>query len=272
VSGERPRPKKSLGQNFLQDPALIRRLTAAVEAGPGDFVLEYGCGTGALTRPLAASGARLVGVEVDRELLRILMEDPALEGVIWREDGLEANPPSRLAREFGVGRIKLVGNLPYQLSSTALFGAVEDAGCVERVLFMLQREVAERIQTGPGSRRYGILPALVQARFSVEKVLDAGSGAFFPPPGVRSRALLLRPLERPRVDPQLWPRYREMVKLLFRERRKQLRPVLKKIYAAEAGHLLERLASEGMDLSRRPETLAIEELAALTAALPPVQR
>lgn len=265
---ETPRPKKFLGQNFLRDPNLIRKIVASLDAGPGDLVLEYGCGTGALTRPLAASGALVIGVEIDRDLLARLRSDPELAGVQWREEGLEALPPALLAEEMGVERLKLVGNLPYQLSSTALFAAADGAERIERAVFMLQREVAERVQTGPGSRRYGILPALMQARFRVEKVLDAGPKAFFPPPEVRSRALRFSPLAAPRVEQALWPRYRALVLNLFRERRKQLRSLLKKFYGLDSDFLLELEAAEALDLGRRPETLSIEELARLAAKLP----
>ncbi len=190
VPGDGPlRPRKALGQNFLRDPNLIRKIVAAVDPRPGDLVLEYGCGTGALTRPLVASGARVIGVEVDEDLLARLAADPALAGLELRSEGLEQLPPASVAEAAGVARLKLVGNLPYQLSSVALFAAVEDWHCVERVVFMLQREVAERILEAPGSRRYGILPALLQARFKVEKVLDAGPRAFFPSPEVKSRVL-----------------------------------------------------------------------------------
>jgi 16S rRNA (adenine1518-N6/adenine1519-N6)-dimethyltransferase len=106
------RPKKALGQHFLRDPNLIRKIVAALEPAPGDLVLEYGAGTGALTRPLAASGADLVAVEVDPDLLARLREAEELGAVAWRSEGLEALPPDRVADERGVGRLKLVGNLP----------------------------------------------------------------------------------------------------------------------------------------------------------------
>lgn len=269
--GSRPlRPRKALGQNFLRDPNLIRKIVAAVDPQPGELILEYGCGTGALTRPLVASGARVVGVEVDRELLARLAADPALAGLLLRDEGLEHLPPAAVAAAYGAARLKLVGNLPYQLSSTALFAAVEDWHCLERVVFMLQREVAERVLEGPGSRRYGILPALLQARFSVEKVLDAGPRAFFPPPEVKSRVLRLTPLPRPQVAAAAWPAYRELVKTLFRERRKQLGSLLRKYYAVDEGFLVELERGEGLGPSRRPETLSIEELARLAGRLRPV--
>lgn len=271
TADERPlRPRKALGQNFLRDPNLIRKIVAAVDPQPGELILEYGCGTGALTRPLVASGARVVGVEVDRELLARLAADSALAGLLLRDEGLEHLPPAAVAAEYGAQRLKLVGNLPYQLSSTALFAAVDGWHSVERVVFMLQREVAERILEGPGSRRYGILPALLQARFAVEKVLDAGPRAFFPPPEVKSRVLRLNPLPTARVEDAAWPAYRELVKTLFRERRKQLGSLLRKFYGVDEEFLVELERREGLSPSRRPETLSIEELARLAGRLHPV--
>jgi 16S rRNA (adenine1518-N6/adenine1519-N6)-dimethyltransferase len=267
-SGGPLRPKKMLGQNFLCDPNLIRKIIAAVDPKPGDVILEYGCGTGALTRPLVASGARVIGVEIDRDLIVMLGKDPELAGLELRTEGLEHWPPALLAGELHGEPLKVVGNLPYQLSSTALFAVADGAATVERVVFMLQREVAERIQTGPGSKRFGILPALIQARFAVSKVLDAGPKAFFPSPDVKSRVLCLTPLPEFAVSDELWPRYREMVKLIFRERRKQLGTLLKKFYPLSDSFLVELKQREHLDPSRRPETLSIEELARLVASLP----
>jgi 16S rRNA (adenine1518-N6/adenine1519-N6)-dimethyltransferase len=239
-----------------------------VAPAPGDLVLEYGCGTGALTRPLVASGARVIGVEIDRDLLVRLARDPELAALELRDEGLEQLPPARVAEEAGVARLKLVGNLPYQLSSEALFGAVDGFERVERVVFMLQREVAERVLEPPGSRRYGILPALIQARFRVSKVLDAGPKAFFPAPDVKSRVIRLEPLATPRVAAADWPAYRALVKTLFRERRKQLGTLLKKYYGVADDFLVEMERSGGLVARRRPETLSIEELADLARRLP----
>jgi len=266
--GEGPlRPRKALGQNFLRDPNLIRKIVAAVDPQPGELILEYGCGTGALTRPLVASGAQVIGVEIDADLLARLAADPALSGLDLRSEGLELLPPAAVAAAAGVAQLKLVGNLPYQLSSVALFAAVEDWHSLNRVVFMLQREVAERILEAPGSRRYGILPALLQARFQVEKVLDAGPRAFFPPPEVKSRVLRLTPLAAPCVAAADWPAYRELVKTLFRERRKQLGTLLRKFYAVDEGFLVEMETREGISPTRRPETLSIDELARLAGRL-----
>jgi 16S rRNA (adenine1518-N6/adenine1519-N6)-dimethyltransferase len=150
----------------------------------------------------------------------------------------------------------------------ALIQAAAAAERVERVVFMLQREVAERVQARPGSRRFGILPGLVQARFAVEKVCDIGPKAFFPPPAVHSRVIRLWPLAEPPVDAELWPRYRLLLDRLFRERRKQLRTPLRKHYGLDDAALENLAAKEILDLSRRPETLSVEEMAHLAARLP----
>jgi len=270
--GGRIRPRRRLGQHFLRDRRVVERIVEALEPGPDDFILEYGCGTGALTRPLAETGAALLGLEVDRDLLERLREDPALAGVEFLGEGLELWPPARVAESAGRGRIKVVANLPYQLGSTALFDCAEGAGRVERAVFMMQREVAQRVSSSPGGRDYGLLSALLQARFSVERVADAAPGAFFPPPKVHSRVLRLRPLKTARVAPEDWGAYKSMLKAVFAERRKQLQSTLRKFYGVDRDFLVELSGTVGMDLSRRPETLSVEELALLARLLPECRR
>ncbi|MDP6418347.1 MAG: 16S rRNA (adenine(1518)-N(6)/adenine(1519)-N(6))-dimethyltransferase RsmA [Candidatus Krumholzibacteria bacterium] len=261
-------PLKRLGQNFLHDRRVIERILEALEASEGDFVLEYGCGTGALTRPLASSPARIVGVEVDRARLRELRGDEDFRNVEFREEGLEVLDPLSVACEYGVSSIKLLGNLPYQLTSTALFHCANGAGVLDRAVLMMQREVAHRVMASPGGRDYGILPALMQARLSVRKVVDASPAAFYPSPKVHSRVLCFRPLETSRVDDSLWDSYKALVKALFSERRKQMRSPLKKHYGLDDAGLEELTKRTGLDFRRRPETMEVEELALLTEKLP----
>jgi len=273
MSGElRIRPRKSLGQHFLRDRRVTGRILEALDPRPGDFVLEYGCGTGALTRPLAESGASVLGLEVDRDLLASLREDSALSGVEFLGEGLELWPPARAAERAGRERIKVVANLPYQLSSTALFDCADGAGSVERAVFMMQKEVALRVQAPPGGRDFGLLPALMRARFEVERVADAAPGAFHPPPKVHSRVLCFRPLASFRVAPELWGAYKSLLKAVFAERRKQLKSTLRKFYVLDGDFLIELSEASGVDLSRRPETLSVEELALLAQRLPECRR
>lgn len=266
------RPRKRLGQHFLRDRRVVRRILEALDPGPGDFVLEYGCGTGALTAALAASGATVLGLEVDRDLLVRLRADPALTAVEFLGEGLEDWPPPRVAERAGRERIKVVANLPYQLTSTAIFDAADGAHRIERAVFMMQREVAVRVQASPGGRDYGLLPALVQARHRVDKVADAAPGAFHPPPKVHSRVLRFTARDEPRVAPELWDAYKSLLKAVFAERRKQLRSTLRKFYELDGDFLIELSESSGLDLSRRPETLSVEELVLLARRLPECRR
>jgi 16S rRNA (adenine1518-N6/adenine1519-N6)-dimethyltransferase len=271
-SDRRLRPRKRLGQHFLHEKGVIKRIVEAVDPRPGDFILEYGCGTGALTRPLVESGATLLGLEVDRDLLARLREDSALSGAEFLGEGLELWPPARVADRVGRRRIKVAANLPYQLSSTALFACADDADHVERAVFMMQREVAQRVQSSPGGRDFGLLPALIQSRHQVDKVADAAPGAFFPPPKVHSRVLRFRPLDEARVPPEQWDAYKSLLKAVFAERRKQLQSTLRKFYEVERDFLIELSEDTGVDLSRRPETLSVEELVRLVQCLPECKR
>lgn len=263
-----PRAIKRLGQNFLRDRRLADRIVEAVGPKPGDAVLEYGCGTGMLTRPLIASGARVLGTEVDKRLLALLRDDRELEGLELLQGGLEQWPPARVCEHTGCDRIKLIGNLPYQLTSVALFAAADGAAATACVVFMMQREVAERVQAKPGGKDFGILPALMQARFSIEKVLDAAPGAFFPRPKVHSRVLRFCPLDTFRVDELLWPRYKDVTSTLFGKRRKQIGALLRREWHLDDGGQEQVVQQTGLDLTRRPETLTVEELAALSRILP----
>ncbi len=271
-SGERHRPRKNLGQHFLRDRRVIERIVEAIDPRPGDFILEYGCGTGALTRPLVESGACVLGFEVDRDLLAKLQADPAFAEARFSGEGLESWPPARVADRVGQDRIKVAANLPYQLSSTALFAAADDADRVERAVFMMQREVAQRVGASPGGRDYGLLPALLQARHRVERVADAAPGAFHPPPKVHSRVLRFTPLAEPGVAPELWDAYKSLLKAVFAERRKQLKSTLRKFYEVDSDFLIELSEAIGVDLSRRPETLSVQELARLAEGLPECRR
>jgi 16S rRNA (adenine1518-N6/adenine1519-N6)-dimethyltransferase len=270
--GERIRPRKWLGQHFLRDKRVIERIVEAVDPQPGDFILEYGCGTGVLTYPLVESGACLMGFEVDRDLLARLRSDPALAEAVFSGEGLEDWPPARVAERVERERIKVAANLPYQLTSTALFDIADGAHRVERAVFMMQREVAQRVAASPGGRDFGLLPALIQARHRVEKVGDAAPGAFHPPPRVHSRVLKFTPLAEPRVAPELWDAYKSLLKAVFAERRKQLKSTLRKFYEVDMDFLIELSEAAGVDLSRRPETLSVEELARLAEGLPECRR
>src|SRR5438445_1623196 len=180
------RPKKHWGQNFLGDPRILEALAALAGLKPGETVVELGAGLGHFTRALAATGARVVAVERDRELVPILRAElPAVEVA-------EADAKSFDFRSVaGGGRVVVCGNLPYHLTSPILFHLLDQRAAVRRAVLLVQREVAERIAAPSGGREYGLLSVLLQHVAGVRIGLRVGRHAFTPPPQVDSSALVL---------------------------------------------------------------------------------
>lgn len=259
------RPKHSWGQNFLGDPGLLRRLAEAAELRPGDAVVELGAGLGHLTRALAATGARVVAVERDRDLVKVL-EKESIPGVQL----VAANAADvKFAELAGVPEVAVAGNLPYQLSSPILFEVLDQRASVTRAVFTLQEEVVDRISAQPGTRESGVLTVLLQHHFEVEKLFQIPSNLFHPPPKVGSAVIRLRRLPHPRAEVRSEERFRRVVKAAFAQRRKTLLNSMR----SDAGlatpeQLSAALAQAGIDPTRRGETLTIEELAAIERALP----
>jgi 16S rRNA (adenine1518-N6/adenine1519-N6)-dimethyltransferase len=259
------RPKHSWGQNFLGDPDLLREVAEAVELRPGDTAVELGAGLGHLTRALAATGARVVAVERDRDLVKVLeAEDlPGVQVVAGNAADV------RFAELAGVPEVAVAGNLPYHLSSPILFEVLDQRASVTRAVFTLQEEVADRISAAPGTRESGVLTVLLQHHFEVEKLFRVPSHRFHPPPKVDSAVVRLRRLPRPRAEVRSGDRFRRVVKAAFAQRRKTLFNSMR----SDAGlatpeQLTAALAQAGIDPTRRGETLTIDELAAIERALP----
>ena len=253
------RPKKEWGQNFLGNPALLDALAALAELRPGETVVELGAGLGHLTRALAATGARVVAVERDRELIPILRSE--LPGIEIAEADAKSFDFASVARGT---RIVVCGNLPYHLTSPILFHLLDHRGALRRAVLLVQREVAERIAASPGGRDYGVLSVLVQHVAEARIGLDVGRHAFTPPPEVESSALVLDFLPQPRAETHDEQRFRALVKTAFAQRRKTLWNALKGMRGAR-----EALARAGIDPQRRVETLSVAEFAAVERALPP---
>lgn len=253
------RPKKEWGQNFLGDEHLLASLAALARLRPGDTVVELGAGLGHFTRALAATGARVVAVERDRELAPILREQlPQVEVV-------EADAKSfdlRAAAARAGGRIVVCGNLPYHLSSPILFHLLDQREAVRRAVLLLQREVAERIAAPPGGRDYGLLSVLVQHVADATLALSVPRHAFTPPPEVESSALVVEFLEKPRAEVRDERRFRSLVKAAFSQRRKTLWNSLKPVPGGR-----EALSKSGVDPQRRAETLSVEEFASIERVL-----
>src|SRR5438309_6093547 len=253
------RPKKHWGQNFLGDPRILEALAELTGARPGETVVELGAGLGHLTRALAATGARAIAVERDRELVPILRAE--LPEVEIAEADAKSFDLSAAARGE---RIVVCGNLPYHLSSPILFHLLDHRAALRRAVLLLQREVAERVVAPPGGRDYGLLSVLLQLVADARIGLQVDRHAFTPPPEVESSALVLDFLPRPRAEVRDERRFRALVKAAFAQRRKTLWNALKPLPGAR-----EALERAGIDPQRRGETLSVAEFAAVERALPP---
>lgn len=257
--------KHSWGQNFLGDEYALHQIAEGLLLSPGETVVELGPGLGHLTRQLLDTGARVVAVERDRDMVRVL-ESQELEGLTV----VPGNAAKiRFAEVAGVPKFALAGNLPYHLTAPILFQVLEQREPLTRVVFTLQQEVVTRLASPPGSRAYGLLPALLGLFFEVEEILQLPAHMFHPPPKVDSAVVRLTPHPRPLAEITDDARFIRVVKAGFAQRRKTLLNSLK----SDAGlgtpdHLRAALETAGIDPNRRAETLAPQEFAALERALP----
>lgn len=288
------RPRKRFGQHFLA-PGWARQVVAAVDPAPGDVFLEIGPGRGALTLPLADSGAPILAVEIDRDLVADLLKHvprnvTVMSGDILRVDviaflsGLE--PQSAVAkamadkplarRSFSEGaarRFRVVGNLPYNISAPILFRLIDfhrRLGFFADATLMLQREVADRLVARAGTKDYGVLTVMTAAHASVTRLLELPPGAFIPAPKVHSTVVRIGfGGGGIRLPNEAW--FDRVVKTMFQQRRKTVANALKPLHRQAA----ELVTAAGLDGRRRPETLQVTEIARLaeqfaTASRPPV--
>jgi len=260
------RAKKAWGQNFLGDEHHLAAIAAAAGIQPGDVVVELGAGLGHLTRHLARAGAKVIAVERDRDLVPILRKEMEGLDVEVREANAATIDLHAIAAEAG-GRLKVVGNLPYHLSTEILFRVESQRADLERAVFLLQKEVTDRIASDPGGKSYGVLSVLLQLHADVDVPHHVPAGAFTPPPEVESAVVRLVFRDAPRADPGDEALFRRVVKAAFAQRRKTLGNALKAGRIAEAARLEQAFAATGIDPGRRAETLAVEEFAALSRAL-----
>jgi 16S rRNA (adenine1518-N6/adenine1519-N6)-dimethyltransferase len=260
VSESHHRARRRFGQNFLHDPAVIERIARAVSPAPGDALVEIGPGLGALTRALLDAGADLDVIEIDRDLAarlaRTFSGDAALR--IHNTDALAFDFGALAARR---GLLRLVGNLPYNISTPLLFRFIAHAESVRDMHLMLQKEVAERINAAPGGKTYGRLSVMVQFHCHVSPLFDVGAGAFSPAPRVRSAVVRLVPRREPPAPLRDRRCLERVVTLAFGQRRKTLRNSLKPCLTDSA------IGDAGIDPGSRPETLTLGEFAALANAL-----
>ena len=261
-----PRAKRALGQNFLIDPNIQRKIVAALDPGPDDEVLEIGPGVGALTRHLAGAVRRLVLVELDNNLAARLREefagDPSVEVV--NEDVLDV-PLERISSDPAA--LKVIGNIPYNITTPILFSLLERRPRPRQIVLMVQREVADRILEPAGSKTYGALAVGVQAVADVSRVMNVSRDAFRPVPDVMSSVVKIVPHNPPRLDPVDEAALRELTRAAFQQRRKQFQRILRDAYHLSVDEVEEVGRAAGMDLVQRPETFSSEKFIDLARVL-----
>jgi len=247
--------RKRFGQHFLVDESVIDRIVAAIDPKPGQAIVEIGPGRGALTGRLLARCETLTVIELDRDLAARLRRTRGLEVV--EADVLDVDFAGLPAAASGK-KLRVVGNLPYNISTPILFHLLDASDVIVDQHFMLQKEVVARMAAAPGNKDYGRLTVMLQWRYEIEPLLDVPPESFDPPPRVDSAVLRMTPLpRRDDVDPTL---LREIVTVGFSQRRKLLRHTVGRWLDA-------RGADQPFDLQRRAEEVPVEEWIALAAAI-----
>jgi 16S rRNA (adenine1518-N6/adenine1519-N6)-dimethyltransferase len=249
-------PRKRFGQNFLADAHYVAKIVAAIAPAPGDNIVEIGPGLGALTGALVDGAGRIAAIEIDRDLAARLRDRFAAEVLALHE-------ADALAFDFGVlgPDLRVVGNLPYNISSPLLFHLGAYAASVRDIHVMLQREVVARMTAAPATPDYGRLTVTLQCRFAVTRLFIVPPGAFRPAPNVDSAVARLVPLrdQRPRIADE--PLFARIVAAAFGQRRKTLRNALAGV--TDEAHL----RAAGIDPSARGETLSVDDFVRLANAL-----
>lgn len=252
--------RKRFGQHFLHDPGTINKIHRAINAKPMQHLVEIGPGAGAITQGLVDSGCQLDLVELDRDLIAPLQErfhdHPQLH--IHNRDVLDTDIQS-LATSGE--KLRVVGNLPYNISTPLLFHLLAQLPYIQDMHFMLQKEVGERIAAAPGGGTYGRLSVMVQYFCTAETLFTIKPGAFSPPPRVTSIFVRLQPHTEPPVDVKSEHAFEVVVRQAFSQRRKTLRNALRKLLDEDA------IRSAGVDPGLRAENLGLAEYAALTQQL-----
>ena len=247
------RPRKRFGQNFLIDPTAIQSLVSAINPIQSEYILEIGPGLGALTKPLLSQLNRLEVIELDRDLIG------HLENLSTQDQHLIIHHIDALKFDFSDTQHprRIVGNLPYNISTPLIFHLLDQLSFIIDMHFMLQKEVAEKICAKSGNRNFGRLSAMVQSKCSTELLLQIPSESFSPAPKVDSAFLRLTPLKKQIVPEELLLTFQDIVKKCFSQPRKTIANNLKNEIHQEI------IKSNGIDPSIRPQQLQIEQLVLL---------
>ncbi|MCX7088917.1 MAG: 16S rRNA (adenine(1518)-N(6)/adenine(1519)-N(6))-dimethyltransferase RsmA [Methylococcales bacterium] len=252
--------RKRFGQNFLHDQAIIYNILGSLQAQANEHWIEIGPGQGALTKPLLDMGIRLDVVELDRDLVVWLQKN------FLNHPRLTIHSADALSFDFaGLAdageKMRVIGNLPYNISTPLLFHLLENTAVIEDMTFMLQKEVVERMCAPPGSKTYGRLSIMMQYHCATEFLFEVPPESFDPIPKVTSAIIKLTPHHKKPVEVNNFTQMGRIITQAFSQRRKTLRNALKKIIDESS------LANLGIDPVRRPETLTLAEFAAISNAV-----
>lgn len=257
-----PPIRKSLGQHFLNDRRILQRIVDALELTGGETLIEIGPGRGSLTELLVPVAHRLILIEYDRALAAKLRERYASSPSV---SVVEADVLTVNLGDVAGGPYRVVGNVPYYITTPILFHAL-DAPRPDRAVYLVQREVAERIVAAPGSDEYGALSVNVQAVAIARLLFRVAPGSFVPPPKVESATVRIEPRPDPVIMPDEETVFRRFVRDAFGMRRKQMRRVLREVLSIDAERASALLESCGIDPAVRPETLSPEDFARVVRA------
>lgn len=245
-------PRKRFGQHFLCDQMVVRRIVSAIAPRPKDHLVEIGPGQGAMSLPVLKEAHELTVVELDRDLI------PELEARCQRAGKLKVYSADALEFDFASLKqddrpLRIFGNLPYNISTPLIFHLLSFSNIVSDMVFMLQKEVAERLAAKPGEDHYGRLSVMTQYHCDVELLFDVPPSAFFPPPKVQSSIVRMLPYQEYPVVANDYEKFAEVVKLSFGQRRKTLRNSLKNVISDD------KWTHISVDSKKRPEELSVKE-------------
>ena len=249
--------RKRFGQNFLQDSSVIDNILAHAHPEPGEHWIEIGPGLGALTQPLLSSGIKLDVIELDRDLIARLQKQFA------GNSNITIHSADALKFDFNAiaksdQKLRVIGNLPYNISTPLMFHLLETTGFVEDMHFMLQKEVVDRICAAPGSKKYGRLSVMMQYFCETEWLFDVPPESFDPAPKVMSAIVRLAPHQKPPVEITDLKHFSQLVTQAFSQRRKTIRNSLKNFISEQA------IEDLGIDANLRAESISLTEFALIS--------
>jgi 16S rRNA (adenine1518-N6/adenine1519-N6)-dimethyltransferase len=256
--------RHALGQHFLTNEGVLRKIVGVIDPQPGDVIVEVGAGRGVLTARLAEKAGRVVALEKDERLVPGLRETMPANVEVVHADVLKADFRA-VSKKAGVPALRLVGNIPYSISSPLLFRALDERELLADCVFLLQKEVAERVTAGPGSKSYAPLGILLQNEFEARIAFLVAPGSFSPPPKVQSALLTLRRRPAPLHPGAADEPYRAFLRAAFAERRKMLWKNLAR--RATPAALTAAYKALGLARNARAEELSADTLFALYQAL-----